>query len=204
MTVPEIPAIPVRLARQPVLGGLAVPWITARTPDGRHRFGAVDHQRHTRALRDRLCQTCGDPLDPTRIVLAMRDSDLRLLISCEPAMHPVCAAYSATGCPMLAGRMSHYRTSPPAEQRADPGVISHGDPTGSRPAAPAERWHLLWATGYRPVTHPLTDQPAALLLPEQILRVRPIGPPTAPSPADHGRDTPTDPEATPDPNGALP
>ncbi|MFY1703026.1 hypothetical protein ACN28G_14985 [Micromonospora sp. WMMA1923] len=169
------------MARQPVIGGLVVPWITARTPQGRYRFGHVDYHRQAHAMRDRLCQTCGTPLEPARLVFAMRDSDLRMFISHEPGMHPVCAAYSATSCPMLAGRMSHYQATPLAAQLADLGVTSHGDPTGARPAAPAERWNLVWATGYRPFTNPLTDQPAAMVLPEQILRVRPIGP----RPADH-------------------
>ncbi|WP_327038074.1 hypothetical protein [Micromonospora maris] len=78
---------------------------------------------------------------------------------------------------MLAGRISHYRATPLAAQLADLGVSFHGDPAGTRPAAPAERWNLLWATGYRITTHPLTGQPAAMVLPEQILRARPIGPP---------------------------
>ncbi|WP_434739342.1 hypothetical protein [Micromonospora sp. SH-82] len=176
------------LTRRPVVGGLVVPWITARTPDGRYRFGHVDHRRQVRALQNRLCQTCGNPLDSARMVFAMRDSDLRTFISHEPAMHPVCATYSANGCPMLTGRMSHYRTTLPAAQLTELGVTSHGDPTGARPAAPAERWNLLWATGYRPFTNPLTGQPAAMVLPDQILRVRPIN--TRP--------------ATPDSNGDLP
>ena len=77
----------------------------------------------------------------------------------------------------------------PRRDLADLGVTSHGDPTGSRAAALAERWHLLWATDYQPITNPLTGQPAAMVLPEQVLRVRPIGPPTPLGPADHGGDT---------------
>ena len=87
--------------------------------------------------------------------------------------------------------MSHYRATGIAGQLANLGVTSHGDPTGARPAAPAERWHLVWVTGYRPTRHPLTGQSAALVLPEQIMRVRPIGPP---NPTGHGRATATDPE----------
>ncbi|MGC5664529.1 hypothetical protein ACN261_29515 [Micromonospora sp. WMMD723] len=191
MTAPDVPAL---LASRPLVGGLAVPWITVRMPDGRYRFGAVDYHRHRRALRDRLCQTCGGPLDPARIVFAMRDSDLKLLVSPEPGMHPVCADYSARSCPMLAGRLPHHRASDPAAHLADLGVTSHGDPTGSRAAAPAERWHLLWATDYQPIINPLTGQPAALVLPEQILRVRPTGPPPL-RPDDTG--TPTGPASHP-------
>lgn len=174
MTTPDIPTIPLQLADRPTAGGLVVPWITARTPDGRYRFGAVDLHRQNRALTDLLCQTCGAQLG-ARIVFAMRDSDLRLLISSEPGMHPVCATYSATACPMLAGQMGHYRTTSLVGQLADLGVLSQGDPASLRAGAPAEPWQLVWTTGYRPFTNPLTHQLAALLLPEQILRVRPIG-----------------------------
>jgi hypothetical protein len=85
MTTPSIPNIPLQLAGRPTIGGLVVPWITARTPDGRYRFGAIDLDRHNRALTDRICQTCGARLG-ARIVFAMRDSDLRLLTSPEPGM----------------------------------------------------------------------------------------------------------------------
>ncbi|MER7471233.1 hypothetical protein [Micromonospora sp. NPDC000018] len=180
MTTPNIPNIPLQLAGRPTAGGFMVPWITARTPDGRYRFGAVDLDRQNRALTDGLCQICGAQLG-ARIVFAMRDSDLRLLVSPEPGMHPVCAAYSATACPMLAGRMGHYRTTSLAGQLADLGVLPQGDPASLRAGAPAEPWQLVWVTGYRPFTNPLTDQLAALLLPEQILRVRPIGTTSSPN-----------------------
>jgi hypothetical protein len=110
MTTP-IPSIPMQLAGRPTIGGLVVPWTTGRTPDGRYRFGAVDLDRHNRAMNNQLCQTCGAALEQTcdavredRIVFAMRDSDLRALTSHEPGMHPVCAAYAATACPMLKPR----------------------------------------------------------------------------------------------------
>lgn len=180
MTTPNIPNIPLHLAGRPTIGGLVVPWITGRTPDGRHRFGAVDLHRHNRALTGRLCQTCGAPLG-ARMVFAMRASDLRLFTSPEPGMHPVCAAYSVTACPMLDGRMSHYRSTSLAGQLADLGVLAQGDPSSRRAGAPAEPWRLVWATGYRPFTNPLTGQLAALLLPDQILRVRPIGSASSPN-----------------------
>lgn len=173
MTMP-IPNIPLRLAGRPTIGGLVVPWTTGRTPDGRYRFGAVDFDRHNRAMTERLCQSCGTPLED-RIVFAMRDSDLRSLTSHEPAMHPVCSAYAATACPMIAGRMQHYRAASLAGQLADLGVSFHGDPADARAGATAEGWQLVWANGYRLYTHPRTQLLAAMLLPEQILRVRPIG-----------------------------
>jgi hypothetical protein len=167
-----IPNIPLRLAGRPTIGGLVVPWTTGRTPDGRYRFGAVDLDRHNRAMTERLCQTCGEPLQD-RIVFAMRDSDLRSLTSYEPGLHPVCSAYAAKAC-RVAGRMDHYRAESLAGQLADLGIASQGDPTGARAGAIAEGWQLVWANGYRLYTHPRTKLLAAMLLPEQILRVRRI------------------------------
>src|SRR4051812_6031082 len=65
------PGIPPRLLHRPTMGGLVVPYTTLQMPDGRWRFGAVDVDRQTKALNDRLCQTCGTGLD-RRIVFAMR------------------------------------------------------------------------------------------------------------------------------------
>ncbi|MEU5943464.1 hypothetical protein ABZ807_30860 [Micromonospora sp. NPDC047548] len=78
--------------------------------------------------------------------------------------------------------MDHYRATSLAAQLADLGVLSQGDPASLRAGAPAEPWQLLWATGYRPFNNPLTQQLAALLLPEQILRVRPIPSTSSPNP----------------------
>jgi len=186
MTTP-IPNIPLQLAGRPTIGGLVVPWTTARTPDGRYRFGAVDLDRHNRAMTERLCQSCGEPLED-RIVFAMRDSDLRALTSHEPAMHPVCSAYAAIACPMIAGRMQHYQAASLARQLAHLGVSSHGDPTDARAGAIAEGWQLVWANGYRPYTHPRTKLLAAMVLPEQILRVRRID---NTSPRDGGNQSPS-------------
>jgi hypothetical protein len=179
MTTPDVPDIPLQLADRPTLGGLVVPWITARTPDGRYRFGSIDADRHARAFADRLCQTCGTGLGE-RLVFAMRDSDLRLMLSPEPGMHPVCVAYSAA-CPMLAGRMTHYRATAllPAQLAGLRDIEVHGDPADLRPGAAAERWHLAWVGEYRTITHPHTGQPAAMVLPEQILRIRLIATPPA-------------------------
>ncbi|GAA1370355.1 hypothetical protein [Catellatospora chokoriensis] len=168
------PPIPIQLAHLPTLGGLAVPWITATTPDGRHRLGAIDQVRSRQCLTHRLCQVCGKP-HQGRIVFAMRERDLARMISPEPGMDPVCAAYTSTACPMLAGTMSHHASH--ASSMFAGIAISGGDPVGLRPGRPAEPWHYLWASGYRPITDPDTLMPAALLIPEQILKVRPIGGP---------------------------
>ncbi|MEH1130373.1 hypothetical protein [Micromonospora sp. CPCC 206061] len=166
------PTIPVRLRHRPLTAGLVVPWITAQTADGRYRFGAVDADRAAQALHRRWCQICGHPLQ-ARYVFAMRDRDLRRHIAAEAAMHPECFHYSIAACPMLAGRMDHYRASGHATAFTGVGIVL-GDPDGHRAGQPAEAWHAVWARDYTVITDPITNLPAALLLPNQILRVRPI------------------------------
>jgi len=174
----DVPPILLRLRHRPLLAGLVVPFITARTPDGRYRFGAVDAGRAAMALHRRWCQICGQPLQD-RCVFAMRDRDLDRRIAPEAAMHPECLHYSLTACPMLAGRMDHYRTSGNAELFASIGIVL-GDPDGRRAGKPAERWNTVWTRGYTVITDLGTNLPAALLLPDRIVRVRPIA---APHPA---------------------
>lgn len=140
-------------------------------PEGRFRFGLVDAQRLRAAITGCLCSIC-DQLLEERIVLAMRDSDLRRSMSSEPGMHPECAHYSVAACPILAGRMARY--SGASGQVAAELGISLGDPRGLRAGHRAQVWRLVWVRGYEPVTDPATGLPAALISPRQVLRTRPI------------------------------
>lgn len=162
---------PLALLHRPTIGGLVVPWITVQMPDGRYRFGAIDAHRLMACLHDQRCQICGQPTH-SPFVFAMRDVDIARLIAPEPPMHAECATYSATACPMLAGGMAHYRNS-----QADNPAAS-GDPDNARAGHPAHRWYLLWAKAYQPVIDRRTQQPAARITPGDVLRVRPITPPT--------------------------
>jgi hypothetical protein len=56
----------------------------------------------------------GRPLEH-RAVLMMRLSDLPRQCTSEPALHPWCAAYTSESCPMIAGRLDHYRSSLPRD-----------------------------------------------------------------------------------------
>ena len=79
----------------------------------------------------------------------------------------------------VAGRMSHHQTNPVAAQLAALDIAFHGDlSTESRLGKPAPAWSLAWRSGYRVYNHRRTRQLAALILPEQLLRVRPITPKT--------------------------
>jgi len=163
------PPIPVWLSHLPVVGGLAVPWITPLTDDGRYLFGALHPQRHRQAVTGYRCQVCGRPLDRP-LVLLMRLTDLPRQYTSEPALHPVCAAYTEAACPMVGGRMSHYRSSP---IRLGAGMIS-ADDAPARLGAPAEPWFAVWLDRYEPITDPIKGQPAASYAGIRPLRIRPI------------------------------
>jgi hypothetical protein len=80
--------LPAWLSHLPVSGGMAVPWITPHTSDGRHLFGTVNRDLMSTALIHRRCGVCGKPLD-SRIVLLMRFSDLPRRCTSEPGLHRV-------------------------------------------------------------------------------------------------------------------
>ncbi len=167
MTDPTPPAIPLSMAHLPTAGGLAVPWITPRTGDGRHLFGAVDADRKDQALLRRLCGVCGRRHDE-RLVLLMRLSDLPRQCTAEPALHPTCTAYTIAACPMVGGRLDHYRTTP---QALDPTMIRPVD-SPARRGAPAEPWFAVWLPGYTVITD--HGALAASYAGSTPLRIRPI------------------------------
>ncbi|WP_208115573.1 hypothetical protein [Labedaea rhizosphaerae] len=160
----------------PQAAGLVIPWITPRRDNGQHLLGAIDQARADHAIRRYLCGVCGRPLrgqpddsTPARIVLLMRGSDLASRCTVEPALHPQCAAYTATACPMVAGRSAHYRRSPhPVD---DTMVV--GSDLERRLGAPAESWFAIWLTNYEiGVRNGLTVASYQHIEP---LRIRPIG-----------------------------
>ncbi len=160
------PAIPAALAHRPIHAGLVVPWNTPQSASGRYLFGTVSAELNHRALRYRLCGVCGRAL--TRpLVLLLRESDLSRRASTEPALHPVCAAYTTVACPMVAGRRDHYRSTP---RTLDANMVSAND-SGARRGSAAEKWFAVWLTGYDVVT--LFGNPAASYLLRPPLRIRP-------------------------------
>jgi hypothetical protein len=128
------------------LGGLAVPWVTGRTADGRYVFGALDSARQQQAIHHHLCQVCGRRL-PRPHILLMRLADLGNQRTSEPGLDAVCSAYTQRACPMVAGRLSHYRSSPPSG-----GDYSVEVAQPARLGAPAEPWFAVWVETYHPVT----------------------------------------------------
>lgn len=119
------------------------------------------------ALLRRLCGVCGRPLDD-RFVLLMRLSDLSRQCTNEPALHPPCAAYAADACPMIGGRLDHYRTT---LVRLDTTMVPAPD-SPARQGAPAERWFAVWLRTYQVITD--HDNLAASYADTRPLRIRPI------------------------------
>ncbi|WP_239313062.1 hypothetical protein [Frankia sp. Cj3] len=167
MTDPTAPLIPLSLAHLPTVGGLVVPWITPRTGNGRHLFGAVDGNRKDHALLGRLCGVCGRRLDE-RLVLLLRLSDLPRRCTAEPALDPICLAYTAAACPMLGGRLDHYRTTP---QALDPTMAPPAD-SSARRGAPAEPWFTVWLRSYKVIADHGTI--AASYAGSTPMRIRPL------------------------------
>ena len=169
--------IPQSLQHLPTLGGLVVPWITPRTGDGRYLFGSIDRDRQDQALRRRWCGVCGLPLQD-RLVLMMRLSDLGRRCTNEPALHPWCAAYTSTACPMIAGRLDSYRASLP---KLDEHMVAAAD-CAARQGAAAEPWFSIWLASYELVTN--EGGLAASYAGSTPLRIRPIpaAPPRRPRP----------------------
>lgn len=153
MTRPDIPA---HLAHLPTVGGLAVPYITGQHPhDGTYLFGTVYRARQVECLVLRLCGVCGRALGDTVVflvrsheVVAVPDLEtfqMRIIArSAEPAVHPECRDYSARACPMLAGNMGRYRTSPPPLGEG----IEHTPDTEARLGHEAESWYAVTASEY--------------------------------------------------------
>ncbi|OLZ50337.1 hypothetical protein BS330_28810 [Amycolatopsis keratiniphila subsp. nogabecina] len=163
----NVPPIPTALAHRPVHHGLVVPWTTPRTASGRFLFGTVSADHVRKAIRNRLCGVCGRTLTQP-LVLLLRESDLPLRASTEPALHPVCAAYTSSACPMIAGRLDHYRSSP---RTLDPGMLTGTDST-ARLGATAEKWFAVWLSRYDVVT--LYGNLAASYLLTSPRRIRPV------------------------------
>jgi hypothetical protein len=188
------PPIPRPLIDRPTVAGLVVPIVTPNS-EGRWLFGLLDHAQQQRCLRDRLCQICGRPLGEP-LVLLLRESDLDARCTSEPGLHPECAAYTQRVCPMIAGRLAHYRATqrevPPGYRRATPDPVPELDaltswldemaallgsprPTSSpRLGADAEQWHAVWLRAYDVETDPRNQQPAASYREYRPLRIRPV------------------------------
>ncbi|WP_433566877.1 hypothetical protein ACQP1O_17815 [Nocardia sp. CA-151230] len=158
-------------------------------------WGAIDPGRYAVVLALRLCQVCGEELGDgegpgNRVVVFLRPQDWIRGIAPEPGLHPECAAYSTRGCPMLAGRMTTYRSNAVAaritpcddpecdcRQWTAPGPESD---EATRAGKPADQWYsvLIDARDYQ-IVHYRADESepsgyGVTLRGIQVLRLRKI------------------------------
>lgn len=174
--------IPTRCVHRPLIGGLVVPWVTFKHPHDGYRLGHTRLDRMIACVRYRICQLCGDPLQH-RVVVLCRAQDLAVGYSAEPGMHPECAAYASKACPMMTGRMEHYRRAPfdlAAQACDDPACTCHrfrgrGDPE-MRAGQPADEFLAIWLAldEYRPTYGPDGVVCGAALRGVPFLRIRPV------------------------------
>ncbi|WP_068924982.1 hypothetical protein [Planobispora rosea] len=199
MTDPR-PPIPVRLARRPTTGGLVAPWINVQLADGGVDFRQTNGTHWRRAWTERRCQTCGQHLGLLLVLIGGPNQIADGGHFDEPALHPECAAYAMRACPMVAGRMTHYRGGPALTEGPRGAVcpipgcdcdgyvptehVLHDDGSHTtRPAAerapvagePAHPWFAVYARSYR-----LAMTPEGQLLggvPYGVLRTREVSRP---------------------------
>lgn len=98
---PELPPLPERMQKLPLdHRGYPVPWFVAWTDDGKPLFQVMDSAKLVRAIKQRLCWVCGEPLGRYfAFVIGPMCAINR--ISGEPPSHRDCAVFSATACPFL-------------------------------------------------------------------------------------------------------
>ncbi|MFJ8752329.1 cell envelope biogenesis protein OmpA [Streptomyces sp. NPDC102441] len=145
-------------------------------------FGSLDPHRVRRAFLERLCQTCGQPLEE-RCFLIVRPADVERGYAPEPALHPECQPYTASSCPMLNGTATQYRERPalaghPAGRRcSDPDCpcpslapdSGHAARSG-RPADQYEAWMI--STARYEVVRSDAVEPMGIRLDVPVLRMR--------------------------------
>ena len=104
--------------------GYPVPWFVHWLPDGTPEHRAMDTKKWPRAVHERLCWTCGEPMGKflTFVIGPMCGVNRT---TAEPASHLDCAIWSAQNCPFLSRphatrrdvdttqeRFAHLRTDP--------------------------------------------------------------------------------------------
>lgn len=97
---PGLPELTDRISKLPIdERGYPVPWFVA-WPDGKPDFRIVDDRKLIRAVKEKLCFVCGQPLGSYKaFVIGPMCSINRT--SAEPPNHVDCAEWSVKGCPFL-------------------------------------------------------------------------------------------------------
>jgi len=93
--------MPASLARRPQYNGMPIPFMSPIDAEGRPLFSIDDEILKMRAINERLCGLCGEPLGQwIGFIGEAANRDARIFQ--QPGMHVNCIQYAATICPWIA------------------------------------------------------------------------------------------------------
>jgi len=128
--MPNMKTLPDRMKKLPIdERGYVVPWFVDWI-DGKPEFRAMDRSKFIRAIRDRLCWTCGEKLGRHLAFVAGPMYGTTRTTS-EPPNHYECALWSVQNCPFLSNpRMVRREGGLPPEATAEnaPGIALMRNP----------------------------------------------------------------------------
>lgn len=108
--------------------GYPCPWFISWI-DGKPEFRIADGRKLARAVRERLCWVCGQPLDPQQHVFVIGPMCAVNQTSAEPPSHAACAEFSVQACPFLTKPQAQRRESNLPEGCENPsGVMIRRNP----------------------------------------------------------------------------
>lgn len=103
--------MPARIARLPRdQHGYPIPWFVATLDDGTRDLRIADQELHIRALKTKLCWTCGGFLG-ANVAFVVGPMCALNRISADPPSHLSCALYAVRVCPFLATPQMRRRDS---------------------------------------------------------------------------------------------
>lgn len=122
----ELPPVPARMGLLQVVRGYPVPWFVTWV-DGEPEFRIMDGDKFVRAVRERRCWVCGQPLGSFLAFLVGPMCAVNR-ISAEPPSHRECAEFSAKACPFLSRPHARRREGGIPEKAAAAGHMIRRNP----------------------------------------------------------------------------
>lgn len=124
----DLPPLPDRIAALPVAeNGYPVPWFVA-WDKGKPVFPAADGEKLRRAVKEKLCWVCGEPLT-VRKAFVIGPMCAVNRISAEPPCHVECAVFSVRACPFLT--RPHAKRREVEGSRPPAGIMIYRNPGAS-------------------------------------------------------------------------
>jgi hypothetical protein len=98
----ELEPLPKAMAGLPVFRNYPVPWFVDWLDDGTPEFRAMDRRKYVRAVNEKLCWVCGNPLPRAGNFVFVAGPMCGInRTSSEPPSHIECGRWSARNCPFL-------------------------------------------------------------------------------------------------------